>query len=256
MTTPTQQLADLRDWLPELITLEQARGGPRSPLGKNDTARTATRERIPFGILVDDPDEPVAASTSEGIRYWAGLWQHLTYVSRLDDLFSRDVPVSRAADTMQAEAARLSGHDPFEYLAVCAPATPDWDSMCDELAQVHARVARRLGYAAHREGWCVCGGSLWRQAGMRGLSDWLVCDGPGEHWWPSLEAFAAARLAKARAVTAPGHWVTRAEALALHPGLSANTLKAWGQRGTVDTQQHGGVLLYDLGQVNARTAAT
>ncbi|WP_172121378.1 hypothetical protein [Actinomyces faecalis] len=223
------RLTDLTRWLPELIDLEQGRGGPRSPR----TGRHAgDRAALPFGVTVDDPDEPADARTAAGIMLWAATW----------------------AEHWQTWYRR-SLTDSLTYLASIADqavrAHPEeWRSLSEELARHHARVAALTGHTdtIDEDHACpACGGVLTRQPTETGLSDWRTCR-DCDAWWPDGHIIDATRT-HTLTTTSAEVWVSREQACTLHPGLKPDTLKKWVKRGVVDTDQRGRV---NLAQVNTR----
>lgn len=224
------RLTDLHTWLPELITIEHARGGIRSPRASQGGG--GAEGRVPFGIVVDDPDEPADARTAAGIMLWAATW----------------------AEHWQTWYGRALG-DSLTYLASIADqaaiAHPDeWEALSVELARHHARVAALTGHTdtIDEDHACpACGGTLTRHPTERGLSDWRTCT-DCDAWWPDGHVIDATRT-HTLATTDSEQYVPRSMALALHPGLKPDTLKKWVKRGVVDTDQRGRV---NLGQINTR----
>lgn len=234
--THTRVFRDIAGLLPELATLEHGQAGPRSPRSGRPTTDTA---RLPFGIVIDDPDEPADATTVAGIQAWATQWAQAI-----------------VGVTIQPRGIMASAQYSLSILharVACADEPPpDADAIIEEAEAIYARLARRTGHAPERYGWCTCGGSVWRQDTRAGYSDWLVCDGPAAHFFRDEHAYAAAQRGMARGVTEVGrYWVTRGALHAIWPGLKMNTLTQWAKRGHVTAS--GGC--YDLAQVNKRMAA-
>lgn len=225
----THLLTDLTHWLPELIALEQGRGGLRSPRAGRGGG---DRGGLPFGVVVDDPDEPADARTAAGIMLWATQW----------------------AECFEPWHGRSLG-DSLTYLASIADqamrAHPDdWEALSVELARHHARVAALTGHTDTIDevrACPACGGALTRQPTEHGLSDWRTCT-DCDAWWPDGDIIDATRT-HTLATTSSEQYVPRSLALALHPGLKPDTLKKWVKRGCVDTDERGRV---NLAQVNAR----
>lgn len=232
MTDAVQMLKDLNAWLLELAALERSCPGPHSPL---PGSRSTDAGRLPFGIVIDDPDEPADATTSAGVTRWLWFWAHALRQHRHEP---RDVFDFVSPETYMAANAEWAERE-----------WPEWPSFVDELNQHHARLARRLGYADAPAGHCWCGGTLWRQAEDIGLTDWMICDGPSEHWYADADDWARACRDRAREITEEGrYWVRRAALETIWPGLKPDTLKKWAERGHVDRRGR----LYDLAQVNLR----
>lgn len=211
----THLLTDIHTWLPELITLEQARGGLRSPR----SGRGGGGHRgLPFGVVVDNPDEPADARTAAGIMLWATQW----------------------AECFEPWYGRSLG-DSLTYLASiadqAASAHPDeWEALSVELARHHARVAALTGHTdtVDEDRACpACGGTLTRQPTERGLSDWRTCT-DCDAWWPDGHIIDATRT-HTLATTEAEVWVSREQACTLHPGLSRGLLRKWVHDGDVDT---------------------
>ena len=221
----THLLTDLTHWLPELITLEQGRGGLRSP--RAGRGGGDTEARVPFGIIIDDPDEPADARTAAGIMLWAATW----------------------AEHWQTWYGRALG-DSLTYLASIADqamrAHPDeWEALSVELARHHARAAALTGHTdtIDEDRACpACGGTLTRQPTEHGLSDWRTCT-DCDAWWPDGHIIDATRT-HTLATTEAEVWVTREQACTLHPGLSRGLLRKWVHDGDVDTHPR------DRGRVN------
>ena len=221
----THLLTDLTHWLPELITLEQGRGGLRSP--RAGRGGGDTEARVPFGIIIDDPDEPADARTAAGIMLWAATW----------------------AEHWQTWYGRALG-DSLTYLASiadqAASAHPDeWEALSVELARHHARAAALTGHTdtIDEDRACpACGGTLTRQPTEHGLSDWRTCT-DCDAWWPDGHIIDATRT-HTLATTEAEVWVTREQACTLHPGLSRGLLRKWVHDGDVDTHPR------DRGRVN------
>ena len=220
----THLLTDIHTWLPELITLERARGGlrsPRSGRGGGDHGG------LPFGVVVDDPDEPADARTAAGIMLWAATW----------------------AEHWQTWYGRALG-DSLTYLASiadqAASAHPDeWEALSVELARHHARAAALTGHTdtIDEDRACpACGGTLTRQPTEHGLSDWRTCT-DCDAWWPDGHIIDATRT-HTLATTEAEVWATREQACTLHPGLSRGLLRKWVHDGDVDTHPR------DRGRVN------
>lgn len=236
MTQPSifQAIAGL---LPELEELERQPGSPRSP--RSGTPAGTDTSRLPFGIVIDDPDEPADATTVTGIKAWAAQWVRAI-----------------VGVTIQPRGIMASAQYSLSILharVACADEPPpDADAIIEEAEAIYARLAHRTGHAPERYGWCTCGGSVWRQDTRAGYSDWLVCDGPAEHWFRDERAYVAAQRGMARAVTQVGrYWVTKGALHAIWPGLKPDTLKKWVKRGHIDVSAG----CYDLAQVNRRMAA-
>ena len=187
---------------------------------------------MPFGVVVDDPDEPADARTAAGIMLWAATW----------------------AEHWQTWYGRPLG-DSLTYLATIADqaaiAHPDeWEALSEELTRHHARVAHLTGHTdtIDEDHACpACGGTLTRHPTEHGLSDWRTCT-DCDSWWPDGEIIDATRT-HTLTTTSAEQYVTRSMALTLHPDLKADTLKKWVKRGCVDTDERGRV---NLAQVNAR----
>jgi len=225
----THLLTDIHTWLPELITLERARGGlrsPRSGRGGGDHGG------LPFGVVVDDPDEPADARTAAGIMLWAATW-------------------AEHWQTWVRESPRRLSHLPGVHRRPGRERHPDeWEALSVELARHHARVAALTGHAdiTDEDRACpACGGTLTRQPTEHGLSDWRTCT-DCDAWWPDGHIIDATRT-HTLATTDSEQYVPRSLALALHPGLKPNTLTQWVKRGVIDTDQRGRV---NLGQINTR----
>lgn len=223
------RLTDLHTWLPELIIIEHARGGLRSPRSGRHGGDHAA---LPFGVTIDDPDEPADARTAAGIMLWAATW----------------------AEHWQTWYGRALG-DSLTYLASiadqAASAHPDeWEALSVELARHHARVAALTGHTdtIDEDRACpACGGALTRQPTERGLSDWRTCT-DCDSWWPDGHVIDATRT-HTLATTSAEQYVPRSMALTLHPDLKPNTLTQWVRRGIINTDRHGRV---NLAQVNTR----
>ena len=220
----THLLTDLTHWLPELITLEQGRGGLRSPR----SGRGGGDHRgLPFGVVVDNPDEPADARTAAGIMLWATQW----------------------AECFEPWYGRALG-DSLTYLASiadqAASAHPDeWEALSVELARHHARAAALTGHTdtIDEDRACpACGGTLTRHPTERGLSDWRTCT-DCDAWWPDGHIIDATRT-HTLATTEAEVWATREQACTLHPGLSRGLLRKWVHDGDVDTHPR------DRGRVN------
>ncbi|WP_195393659.1 hypothetical protein [Actinomyces urogenitalis] len=220
----THLLTDLTHWLPELITLEQGRGGLRSPR----SGRGGGDHRgLPFGVVVDNPDEPADARTAAGIMLWATQW----------------------AECFEPWYGRSLG-DSLTYLASIADQAasvhPDeWEALSVELARHHARAAALTGHTdtIDEDRACpACGGTLTRHPTERGLSDWRTCT-DCDAWWPDGHIIDATRT-HTLATTEAEVWATREQACTLHPGLSRGLLRKWVHDGDVDTHPR------DRGRVN------
>lgn len=220
---------DINRLLPELAALEPSQVGPRSPRSGTPTTDTA---RLPFGIVIDDPDEPADATTVAGILYWALQWAEGITGARLRPRIALDV--------LHVEVGKEGGNG-----------HPDADLILEEAQRVYARAARRTGRAPAKTGHCWCGGTLWRETSNVGLTDWMVCDGPSEHWYADADDWARACRERAREVREEGvYWVRRAALRVIWPDLDRRTLHSWVERGHVTTRGD----TYDLAQVNARAA--
>lgn len=234
MTQKASIFQAVADLLPELADLEHSQAGPRSPRSGRPTTDTS---RLPFGIAIDDPDEPADALTVAGINRWTWQWAHALRQARHDpaDVFTY-----------------LSPHDYLTHNTEWAQSQwADWECVLDEAQRIHARLARRTGHAPIRYGWCSCGGSVWQEATDSGLTDWMVCDGPAEHFYRDATHYAATQLWMARAVTEPGrYWVRMAAIKTIWPSLDRRTLHSWVERGHVTKRSN----TYDLAQINARAA--
>lgn len=231
--------------LPELAALEHSHAGPRSPRSGTPTTDTA---RLPFGIVIDDPDEPADATTVDGILYWAILW-----CSGVCAVVPDDAPKGRFTNSHGKLVA--VNDDPLDYLhtrqELIQHACLFWPDLLEEAQIIYARAARRTGHGQARYGWCSCGGSVWQEYTEDGLSDWMVCDGPAEHWFRDAAHYADVQRGMARAVTQVGrYWVTRRAVRTIWPWLKPNTLTQWVKRGHV-TASAG---RYDLAQINKRMA--
>lgn len=221
---------DIDHLLPELADLEHSQAGPRSP--RSGSPAGTDTSRLPFGIIIDDPDEPADALTVDGIQAWALLWART---------FTSCAQPATALDILHVAFCQQDG-----------AGHPDGDLILEEAHRVHARLARRTGHAPATAGHCWCGGTLWRETSNVGLTDWMVCDGPGEHWYADAQDWARACHERAREVREEGvYWVRRAALRVIWPGLDRRTLHSWVQRGHVTVS--GGC--YDLAQVNRCMAA-
>lgn len=225
-----QVLLGIEALLPELEELERGACGPRSVQGQG---RGCSVDRLPFGICVDDPDEPADATTAAGVRQWARVWVKLLNGKSVPDVVG---PVAFLA-----------------YLYGLTPSAMWWDDIKAEAEGIYRRIARRTGHADVRVGRCMCGGVVYRRATERGLSDWMVCDGPGEHWFKDEDAYATAQRAKARAIVESGrYWVSAEQVRVIWPQMDRRLLQKWASRGLVARRG----ALYDLGQINARMSSS
>lgn len=232
----SQTLADIHAWLPELIALERARGGLRSP--RAGRGGGDSEARVPFGIIIDDPTNPATATTADGIMAWATAWAEGVYADRAKPTIG---PAEKPDADPLAYLTHLARWGAAHFLA--------WDDLIEEATTIRARVARRTGHAPMRVGWCTCGGGLWRQDTPRGFSDWMVCDGPAEHFFKDDAHYRAWYLAAMRGVTNEGHMLRGRQILMIWPVLDRRTLESWARRGKVARDSAG---RYDLATVNTQ----
>lgn len=230
-------LLDLDRMLPELRDTEEAGTRPRSPNLAPTSTSGRRDDRLPYGLdrlHGDNPDEPAGNRTAAGILLWAAQW----------------------ATAFESWYGRAYG-GALPYLAHIAPTAatghPDeWAALMDEARPIWARTARTCGYLPEPAGDCWCGHTLYREPTSRGLSDDLVCDGPGEHWYPDQAHAHAAYQHHARQHTTPGVMLTLDQLRVVWPGLDRRTLHSWGTRGHVTKYGHGGDSVYDLAHINQR----
>lgn len=237
----THLLLDLDRMLPELRDTEEAGTRPRSPNIAPTSTSGRRDDRLPYGLdrlHGDNPDEPADNRTAAGILLWAAQW-----VTAFEGWYGR----------------AYGGALP--YLAHIAPTAttghPDeWSALMDEARPIWARTARTCGYLTTPAGTCWCGNTLYREPTDAGLTDYMVCDGPGEHWYPDAARFAQEFRQQARTITTPGTMLTHDQLRQVWPDLDRRTLHSWGTRGHVTKQGAGDTTRYDLAHVNQRMRDT
>lgn len=234
--TDTRRLLDLHAWLPTLITHHNTRTSLHSPRPTPPTHTPNTG--LPYGITIDNPDEPADSTTPAGIMLWAATWaQHF------QTIYGRNLGDSLTYLATIAETAASAHAD-------------DWDCLSSELAAIHTRTAATLGYTdtTDPDHACpACGSTIQQHPGENGLSDYRTCNSC-DTFWPNPESIDATRHHTITTTQAPVY-CTRTQALTIHPDLKADTLKKWITRGHVTTDQRGRVNLADVNGRMQKAAA-
>lgn len=223
MRTPQTKLANIKRWLP-LLTEQQATYISATPI--NGTAPSYNQDALPFSLhtRIDFDDEGASgAHTTIGILDILTSW----------------------ANHITADANQPSLPHPCDTLIKLWPwITTHWnqddiDCLTDDIITIHTYIAQLTGHAPIHVGTCPrCHNNVYTFPQDNGIPDYIECFQCLTTWTNTL-ALKDAQLAEAyrqsEQLFLPIDEILRLAKILNHPGINANLLRQWTQRGHITT---------------------